>query len=77
MIQPSRKDRMRPAELVGFSAVLALFAGIIVLLSTRELGLAVIFFGIAFIVSLLVVAMLLLAMKPNKDDTPRHDTSGH
>jgi hypothetical protein len=58
--KPSRRDRFRPAELVGLAAVVGLFAGLVVLLTTRDIGLAVIFLGVAFIASLLILAMLAL-----------------
>ena len=66
--QPSRRDRTRPAELLGLSAVLAVFTGVAVFIGTRELTVAAIFAGIVFIVSLVVLAMLLLAVTPGKDD---------
>jgi hypothetical protein len=59
------RDRMRPAELLGLSAVFGGFAGLVVLMVTRDVVLALIFFGIAFILSVVVIAMLVLAMKPN------------
>ena len=62
MAGPSLRDRMRPAELIGLSAILAIFAGLVVLISTREVLLALIFLGIAFIVSLVVRAMLALSV---------------
>lgn len=65
MVVPTMRDRMRPAELLGLSAVFGAFAGLVVLMTTRDIMLAVIFFGIAFIVSVVVIAMLVLAMKPN------------
>jgi uncharacterized membrane protein HdeD (DUF308 family) len=65
---PSRRDRTRPAELLVLSGVLAIFIGLIVLLSTREVVLALIFLGIAFIVSLIVLAMLSLAVRPTGDE---------
>ena len=65
MVVPTMRDRMRPAELLGLSAVFGAFAGLVVLMTTRDLILALIFFGIAFIVSVVVIAMLVLAMKPN------------
>ena len=58
--KPSRRDRFRPAELVGLAFVVGLFAGLVVLLTARDLVLAVIFLGVAFIVSLLLLAMLAL-----------------
>jgi peptidoglycan/LPS O-acetylase OafA/YrhL len=68
MTTPERRDRTRPAELLSISAVLALFAGLVVFMSTRDLVLGFIFFGIAFIVSLVVLAMLALAMRPTGDE---------
>lgn len=73
-VTPSRKDRLRPLELVGFSAVLAIFAGLVVLLTTRDLVLALIFFGVAFIVVVMVVALIGLGGKPSaEDDEARKD----
>jgi len=68
MAAPSRRDRTRPVELIGLSAVFAVFVGLVVLMSTRELVLALIFLGIAFIVSLVGLAMLSLAVRPDKDE---------
>lgn len=68
MAGPSRRDRTRPAELLGISAALAVFAGLVVLMSTRDLALSAIFFGVAFIVSLVVLAMLALAVTPTGDE---------
>ena len=68
MAQPSRRDRTRPLELLGLSAILAIFAGLVVLMSTRDIVLALIFLGIAFIVSLVVLAMLALAVRPTGDE---------
>jgi uncharacterized membrane protein HdeD (DUF308 family) len=69
--QPSRRDRLKPVELLVLSAVLSLFVGLVVLLSTRQPLLAVVFFGVAFIVSLVVMAMFSLSIKPN--DTEQHE----
>lgn len=68
MTTPSRRDRLRPAELLAIAGVLALFAGLVVLMSTRDPVLALIFFGIGFIVSLVVLAMLALAVAPTDDE---------
>ncbi|MBC7592111.1 MAG: hypothetical protein H7226_13855 [Salinibacterium sp.] len=68
MKSPSRKDRTRPAELLVLSGILGVFAGLIVLMSTREIILALIFLGIAFIVSLMVLAMLSLAVQPTGEE---------
>ena len=69
--RPSLRDRMKPAEFLGIAVVLALFAGLIVLMSTREPILALIFFGVAFIATLVVLAMFALGFKP--DDEERRD----
>ncbi|WP_423920426.1 hypothetical protein ACPEEZ_14225 [Frigoribacterium sp. 2-23] len=71
MTQPTWRERVRPAEFLGLSAVFALFVGIVVLLSTREFNLALIFTCVGFIVALVVIAMLALAAKPNDDE--RHE----
>ena len=55
--RPSLRDRMKPAEFLGIAVVLALFAGLIVLMSTREPILALIFFGVAFIATLVVLVV--------------------
>ena len=61
MSGPTRRERFRPFELVGIAAVLGAVAGATVLVGTRDLRLAVIGAGIAFIVGLLVLAMTALA----------------
>jgi peptidoglycan/LPS O-acetylase OafA/YrhL len=66
--QPSRKDRTRPVELLVFSGVLAVFTGLIVLMATREPVLSLIFTGLAFIVALMVLAMLVLAVRPTGEE---------
>jgi hypothetical protein len=79
MDSPSRRDRLRPLELVGLSFVLALFAGLVVLMATRNIETAGIALGIAFIGSLVGLAMLTLATKPNRielgelEEQKRHD----
>ena len=68
MSKPSLRDRLRPLELIVISAVLGVFAGLVVLMATREVVLALVFLGIAFIVSLVVLAMLALTMAPTGDE---------
>ena len=63
--KPSRSEKLKPVELVGFSAVMALFLGLTVLMSTRDVVLALIGFGGTFVLVLAVIAMLVLGMKPN------------
>jgi hypothetical protein len=74
--KPSRRERFRPAELIGLSLVVALFAGLVVLLTTRDLVLAVIFLGVAFIVSLLLFAMLAL-VAGESTPPPGNHRDGH
>ncbi|TFD32962.1 hypothetical protein E3T40_12050 [Cryobacterium sp. TMT1-19] len=62
---PSRSEKLKPIELVGFSAAMAVFLGLVVLMSTRDVVLALIGFGGTFILVLVVIAMLVLGMKPN------------
>ena len=79
MTTPSRRDRLRPVELLGISAIVAVFTGLVVLLSTREVMLALIFLGIAFIVVVVVLAMLQLASTSDQDDNDMlggHKTPG-
>lgn len=64
------------------AAIVAVFIGLVVLFSTRNLELAVIFLGVSFIVSLVVIAMLSLAVKPDAEEkldlTEQDDeASGH
>jgi len=83
---PSRQDRLRPLEFVVISAIVAVFIGLVVLFTTRQPILALVFFGVAFIVSLVGIAMLSLAIKPNEaeqiditeqDDAGDGRPSGH
>ena len=66
--QPSRSDRLKPAELLSISGLMALFVGITILLTPRELVLSAIGLGVTFIVALVVIAMLVLGMKPNASE---------
>jgi hypothetical protein len=68
MSAPNWRERLRPLELLGLSAVLGVFAGAVVFMSTRDLVLGLIFLGLAFIVSLVVLAMLALAVEPTGDE---------
>lgn len=65
---PSRRDRFRPLELLGLSAVVAIVIGLIVLMSTRQFDVTIIFTGLSFIVTLVVFAMLALATKPTGEE---------
>ena len=67
MTKPDRRARTRPLELLGLSAALAIFAGVVVLMSTRDVVYALIALGGGFIVSLVVFAMIALAVSPPDD----------
>jgi energy-coupling factor transporter transmembrane protein EcfT len=74
--RPTRRDLMKPLQLLGLAFAAALFAGIVTLVSmgffqaggseqTRAaLVLALIIAGITFIAVLLIVSLLLLAVDP-------------
>lgn len=75
--KPSRRDVLRPVEYVGGAAIAAIFTGVVVLFSTRELTLALIVAGIAFIVVLVVLALLSMAVKPNAEESAElHEGDG-
>lgn len=73
-LEPTRRDRLRPLELVGFSGVLAVFAGLIVMLVLRtpegivDFAKAGIVAVIVFIVALVTLALIGLGGKPSDDD---------
>jgi protein-S-isoprenylcysteine O-methyltransferase Ste14 len=75
--KPSRKDRTRPVELLVLSGVMAVFTGLIVLMSTRDIVLSLIFLGIAFIVVLVILAMLVLAVRPDGEELTDLDEQNH
>ena len=77
MAKPSRKDRTRPVELLVLSGVMAVFTGLIVLMSTRDIVLSLIFLGIAFIVVLVILAMLVLAVRPDGEELTDLDEQNH
>ncbi|MFG6444687.1 amino acid transporter [Microbacterium sp. P07] len=74
--RPTRRDLMKPVQLLGLAFVAALFAGIVTLVSMgffqskpgdqiqRALVIAAIVAGVTFIVVLVMVALLLLAVDP-------------
>ena len=68
MTTPTLRDRMKPVELIFVSAILGLFTGVAVLMSSRNLILSSISFGVVFILCLVSLAMFVLAIKPNKKE---------
>lgn len=71
--KPSRRDVLRPIEYVGGAAIAAIFTGLVVLITARDLMLALIIAGIAFIVVLVTLALLSMAIKPNAEETAEID----
>jgi hypothetical protein len=66
--QPSRRDRFRPVELLVFAAIVAVFIGLVVAGSIRNIEVGGIFAGVAFIVSLVVLATLAITTKPDVEE---------
>ncbi len=72
--RPTRRDLMKPVQLLGLAFGAALFAGLVTLVSMgffqqggkaqSALVLALIIAGVTFIAVLLVVSLLLLAVDP-------------
>lgn len=60
----ARSEKSRPLELVGLSAVVAVFIGSIVMMVTKNFQMSAVFAGTAFIVTVLFMAMLVLATSP-------------
>ena len=67
-MQPSKRDRTRPAELLGLSGVIAVFVAIVVMISSRDLLLAVIALGATFILSLVILATLALTVNASPEE---------
>lgn len=61
------KALLKPFQLLGIAGGLAVFTGFFVMLSLRNFELALIFSGVVFIVTLVVLAMLVLSYRPNPD----------
>jgi hypothetical protein len=74
---PSRRDRFRPVELLVFAAIVAIFIGVVVAGSTRDIRLGGIFAGIGFIVSLVVLATLAITTKPDLEERRDIDDQDH
>jgi len=69
---PSRRDRAKPLELLAISAGCGVFAGLITLLVTRDWLLTGVMFGVAFIIGLVVLAMLSLGgYEPQQPPSPK------
>lgn len=67
-VTPSRRDRLRPAELLIFAGILSVFAAGVIAFSTRQWVTAAIAFGLVFIVVTVTLALLGLGGKPSEED---------
>jgi F0F1-type ATP synthase assembly protein I len=67
-IEPSRRDKFRPVELIVMSILVGVFIGLVVAGSTRQIGIGAIFGGIAFIVALVVIATLQITTIPDREE---------
>ena len=76
MTEPTRRQKLRPIEYVMLSGVMALFAGLVVIMVTRDALLAIIGSGLAFIVVIIGIAMLLLAVSPNSTPDGQKSSPG-
>ncbi|MEN9750960.1 MAG: hypothetical protein RLZZ600_7 [Actinomycetota bacterium] len=68
MSQPTRRDRFRPVEYISLSFGIAIVGALVVLMSTRDLKFALIILGVSFVAALVLIAMFVLAVKPNKEE---------
>jgi hypothetical protein len=80
MTEPTRRERFRPVELLVLSLIVAVFVGLVVFGSTRDIRLGTIFAGIAFIVVLVTLATLAITTRPDDaeiNDLDDQDRAGH
>lgn len=66
MTEPRPRVTLGPGELVGLAALVAVFVGLITLMVTRDPIFALIVFGGTFVLDLVTLAMLMLAITPNR-----------
>ena len=65
---PSKRDRTRPAELLGLSAVFSVFVALVTLMGTRDLVLGAIALGVTFIVSIVTLATIALTAAASPEE---------
>lgn len=65
---PARPSKLTPVELLVGSALMAVFAGIVLIISTRDWMLTLIAVGIVFLVGLAMLTLLSRNIKPNSRD---------
>ncbi|GAA3027484.1 amino acid transporter [Microbacterium dextranolyticum] len=80
--RPTRRDLMKPVQLLGFGFAAAAFAGIITLMSMgffqdldgaermKVVVVSLVVAGIAFIATLVIIALLMLAVDPAQVSRP-------
>ena len=73
--RPPRKERLSTREILGFSLVLAAFAAVIVLMSSRSWVLTLIFAGIAFVSSVILAVLVGLGKEPVSELDAGNDTN--
>ncbi|WP_243696809.1 hypothetical protein [Labedella endophytica] len=66
--RPSMRDVLKPVELLALAAAMGLFTGLIAFMSTRDIVIGLIGFGVAFIVGLVLLAMFALSIAPTDDE---------
>ncbi len=79
-LPPSKRDRLRPLELLVMALIVAVFVGLVVTGAARNIQLGAIFAGVAFIVSVVVLATLAITSRPDDDerrDLDDQDRAGH
>lgn len=87
LIQPTRRERTRPLELLGLSAVFAAFAGVVTLIVVHPWGefadtapmawlIVLVAFGATFVVSLVVLAMFSLGGYEPPQEPPSNVLGG-
>jgi hypothetical protein len=67
--KPSRRDVLRPVEYIGGAAIAAIFTGVVTLVVTRDLTLALIGTGGVFIIVLVSLALFAMAVKPDATES--------
>lgn len=69
----ARSDKTRPMHLVGLALLVTVFVGGIVMAVTRNIALAAIYGGGAFVVTIMTLAMIVLTMSPELPKKPSNN----
>lgn len=64
---PTRREKLKPAELLGLAGFFGLFVGAMVFMGSRLWDLSLILAAATFIASLVILATLLIAVGPKID----------